>query len=88
MGFQLIDVRENYEYEFSNLGGLHIPVGVIVNHLPEISKDKKVVALQRWRGIAKAIELLQTRHGFDNLYNLKGGILAWKEEVDQGLSVA
>ncbi|MEQ8715834.1 MAG: molybdopterin-synthase adenylyltransferase MoeB [Cyclobacteriaceae bacterium] len=86
--FQLIDVRENYEYEFSNLGGLHIPVGVIVNHLPEISKDKKVVVHCKAGGrSAKAIELLQTRHGFDNLYNLEGGILAWKEEVDREMEV-
>ncbi len=87
--FQLIDVRENYEYEFSNLGGLHIPVGVIVNHLTEISKDKKVVVHCKGGGrSAKAIELLQTRHGFDNLYNLEGGILAWKEEVDGEMEVA
>lgn len=86
--FQLIDVRENYEYEFSNLGALHIPVGVIVNHLEAISRDKKVVVHCK-SGVrsAKAIELLQTRHGFDNLYNLEGGILAWKEEVDREIEV-
>ena len=25
--------------------------------------------------------------GFDNLYNLEGGILAWKEEIDGSLDV-
>jgi adenylyltransferase/sulfurtransferase len=86
--FQLIDVRENYEYEFSNIGGLHIPVGVIVNHLEAISKDKMVVVhCKSDARSAKAIELLQTRHGFDNLYNLEGGILAWRDEVERDLEV-
>ncbi|MBP6796263.1 MAG: rhodanese-like domain-containing protein, partial [Saprospiraceae bacterium] len=28
------------------------------------------------------IELLQEKYGFQNLYNLEGGILAWAKEID------
>ncbi len=88
LDFQLIDVRENYEYEFSNLGGLHIPVGVIVNHLDQISREKKVVVHCKAGGrSAKAIELLQTRYGFKNLYNLEGGMVAWQKEVDKSMEL-
>jgi adenylyltransferase/sulfurtransferase len=31
---------------------------------------------------AKAIRELEDQFGFENLYNLKGGILAWAKEID------
>ena len=40
--FQLIDVREEFEYEVSNLGGLLIPLGGILIEADKISKDKFV----------------------------------------------
>jgi adenylyltransferase/sulfurtransferase len=82
---QLIDVREPNEYAFCNIGGELIPVGQIVDRADEISKDKKVV-MQCRSGMrsANAIVALQD-HGFDNLYNLKGGILAWSDEIDSSV---
>ncbi|KAF5308618.1 hypothetical protein FQR65_LT18029 [Abscondita terminalis] len=41
--FQLIDVRESFEYEVSNLGGLNIPLAGIVIEAEKISKDKPVI---------------------------------------------
>ena len=35
---------------------------------------------------AKAIELLK-ENGFNNLYNLKGGILAYAKEIDNNLPI-
>ena len=41
--FQLIDVREEHEYDTANLNGELIPVGEIVHHPERISRDKKVI---------------------------------------------
>ena len=41
--FQLIDVREVNEREFTNIGGDHIPMGNIVQSMESINKDKDVV---------------------------------------------
>ena len=41
--FQLIDVREDFEYEMSNLGGLLIPLGGILIEAEQIAKDKPVI---------------------------------------------
>ena len=41
--FQLIDVREDFEYEMSNLGGLLIPLGGILIEAERIAKDKPVI---------------------------------------------
>lgn len=81
--FQLIDVRETYEYDICNLGGELVPLNTIFTYNDQIAKDKPVV-IQCRSGVrsASAIEALQRQFGFDNLYNLEGGMLAWAKEID------
>jgi molybdopterin/thiamine biosynthesis adenylyltransferase/rhodanese-related sulfurtransferase len=77
--FQLIDVREPYEYEMANMGGELIPLGEVLQHADRIDRNKKVVIHCRVGGrSAEAIEQLERQFGFTNLYNLKGGIEAWE----------
>ena len=77
--FQLIDVREPYEYEEANLGAKLIPLGEVKDHVDEIKRDEKVIVHCRsGKRSAQAIQYLEQQHGFDNLYNLKGGILAYQ----------
>jgi adenylyltransferase/sulfurtransferase len=86
--FQLIDVREPYEYETSNLGGELIPMGDVMLNVDNISRDKMVVIHCRSGSrSAVIIHALEKEYGFTNLYNLKGGILAWIRDVDNSLSV-
>ncbi len=85
--FQLIDVRETFEYEVSNLGGLNIPLSGILIESGKIAKDKPVIVQCRsGKRSAQAVMVLE-QQGFDNLANLQGGILAWKEEIDPELDV-
>ena len=84
--FQLIDVREDNEREFTNIGGDHIPMGTIVNSMDKISKEKDVVIYCRSGSRSgQVVSFLEMNHGFDNMYNLKGGILAWADEIDQSI---
>lgn len=83
----ILDVREDYEYEIANIGGQFIPLNQVVDRQAEIPKDKKVVVMCKAGGRSqKAIDLLK-KEGFDNLVNLKGGILAWQKEVDPELEI-
>lgn len=85
--FQLIDVRENEEYEQANIDGEHIVLGTIPANIDKISKDKDVVVMCRsGKRSANAIMFLE-QNGFDNLFNLEGGILAYKAEIDETLDV-
>ena len=85
--FQLIDVREDFEYETSNLGGKLIPLGGILIEAEQIAKDKPVIVHCRsGKRSAAAINQLEQQFGFTNLYNLQGGILAWADEIDTSLS--
>ena len=80
--FQLIDVREGHEYEFANIGGELMPLGDIMSSLDKINDDKpKVVMCRSGQRSAAAVNALQ-QAGQTNLYNLKGGILAWSREID------
>jgi sulfur-carrier protein adenylyltransferase/sulfurtransferase len=77
--FQLIDVREEYEYEEGNLGGVNIPLGTIADEWERINQEGLVVIHCRSGArSAQAIKWLETEMGFRNLVNLGGGILAFK----------
>ena len=85
--FQLIDVREEYEKDICEIGAELIPMGEVADNIAKISKDKKVVVHCRsGKRSASIIHMLEQEHGFKNLYNLKGGILAWADEIDTSLS--
>ncbi len=78
--FELIDVREEEEVEEMNINGKHIPMGEVLERMAEIPRDKKVVVHCRsGKRSASVIQALE-RQGYDNLYNLRGGILAWFAE--------
>jgi sulfur-carrier protein adenylyltransferase/sulfurtransferase len=81
--FQLIDVREPHEYDICNLGGELIPQAEIPSNVDRISKEKQVVI--HCRSGARSgnmVQWLESNHGMTNLYNLKGGVLAWAKEID------
>ncbi len=82
--FQLIDVREPHEAEIASLEGAElIPMGNILNESEHISKDKPVIIHCRSGARSASVILaLEKQHGFTNLFNLKGGILAWAKEID------
>jgi adenylyltransferase/sulfurtransferase len=80
--FQLIDVREKYEYDIVNLGGELLPLSEIESLASKIDRNRKVVVHCKTGGrSAQAIRLLEERFGYTNLYNLRAGILGYIEEV-------
>lgn len=80
---QLVDVREPDEHEEFNIGGQLISLGEISSHINKIEKEKPVIVYCR-KGIRSqfAIQKLQDKFPFTNLYNLIGGTEAWKKEVE------
>ena len=80
--FQLIDVREPYEYEIANLGGVLIPLESLKERIGEISSTEMVIVHCRSGArSARAVEKL-THLGFKSTFNLKGGILEWSVMID------
>lgn len=84
---QLIDVREPYEFDIANIGGELMPLKQLEDCVDRIASDRRVVVHCRsGKRSADAIRLLEDKYGFRNLYNLKGGILAWANELDPDMA--
>jgi adenylyltransferase/sulfurtransferase len=76
--FQLIDVREPYEFEAFNIEGENMPLSELEDHVLHISKTRKVVIhCQVGSRSRKAIQHLESKYGFSNLLNLKNGLKDW-----------
>lgn len=84
--FQLIDVREPFEFEICNLNGELIPMGIILNETEKISKEKPVIIHCKSGGRSGVIVNELEKAGFTNVYNLKGGILAYARDIDTSLT--
>ena len=81
--FELIDVREPFEYEIAQIDGAKlIPLGEIAERLDELEREQPII-IHCHSGMrsAQAVQLLQQR-GFAKVYNLEGGIDAWSDQVD------
>jgi adenylyltransferase/sulfurtransferase len=84
--FLLIDVREPHEYEICQLGGDLIPLGSLADRIHELDPQAHVVVHCRSGArSAKAVALLREA-GFENAWNVQGGILAWIERIDPSLT--
>jgi len=81
----ILDVREPHEYQICNLKGKLIPLGELPRRVAELdSSQEMVVHCRSGKRSADAIHFLQTA-GFKKLWNLKGGVLAWSDEVDPSM---
>jgi len=81
---QIIDVREADEVAIGSIpNSVHIPLAQVLNRMSEIDPQRETVVHCKMGGrSARAIDALK-RSGFSgNLINLKGGIIAWSNEVD------
>ena len=78
----VLDVREPHEYEVANIGARLIPLAELPDRLVELDQDENFAIHCKTGGrSARAVQLLQGA-GFQNVYNVKGGIDAWSEEID------
>ena len=78
--FVLLDVRESYEREEFNIGGIHVPLGELGSSMDKLipHRDAELIVYCRsGKRSAMAQSLLQ-QSGFANVRNLEGGMLAYQ----------
>src|SRR6202171_4090287 len=81
----ILDVREPHEYQICNINGHLIPLGELPRRVHELDSSREIVVHCRsGKRSAEAAEFLQ-KAGFRKIWNLKGGILAWSDEVDPSI---
>jgi rhodanese-related sulfurtransferase len=76
--FTLIDVRETWEHDAFSIGGNNIPMGELMERKNEIPNNETVVVYCE-KGIRSVIAIQRLESmGYTNLYNLAGGMYAWR----------
>ena len=85
----LIDEREPYEYELSNLGGRLIPLSLLPAALEELagSIEEEIIVHCKSGGRSAKAAAFMRQQGFKNVRNLLGGILDWKNKIDPRLPI-
>lgn len=80
----LLDVREDWETALAPVPSpiLHIPMGQITARLGELDPNKETVVICRSGGRSLQVATFLAGQGFNSIYNLAGGILAWSKDVD------
>jgi molybdopterin/thiamine biosynthesis adenylyltransferase/rhodanese-related sulfurtransferase len=81
--FVLIDVREPHEYQICNIPAAKlIPLGQVGQRLSELDPEADIVIhCKSGMRSARACGILKAA-GFKHVRNMKGGILAWSDQVD------
>ena len=77
----LIDVREEYEFDEDNLGGELYPLGSLpsqIDDLEELQDEEVIIYCRSGARSGRAQQFLE-QNGFSNVRNLIGGILAYRE---------
>jgi molybdopterin/thiamine biosynthesis adenylyltransferase/rhodanese-related sulfurtransferase/molybdopterin converting factor small subunit len=81
----VLDVREPHEYQICNLNGYLIPLGELPKRVHELDSSREIVAHCRsGKRSADAVDFLR-KAGFRKIWNLKGGVLGWADEVDPSM---
>jgi rhodanese-related sulfurtransferase len=85
--FQLVDVRDPWENEICNLGGLLIPIKELPLRITELDPEKHIIVHCQMGGRSSRAALYLLEHGFKNVSNLRGGIKAWATEIDPDMKM-
>jgi len=78
----LIDVREQYEFDEFNLNGTLIPLGELPSRLNEIDhlKEQEIIVHCRSGSRSNTAKMFLTSQGYSNVRNLIGGVMDWKSQ--------
>jgi rhodanese-related sulfurtransferase len=72
----IIDVREDWEHQENNIGGLNIPLGTVPTRLGELEsmKEQELVVYCRTGNRSGKVKQFLQQQGFSKVRNLLGGI--------------
>lgn len=81
---RVIDIREEKEYNIDNIGADLLPLSQIKLWIEDLDEDQPlIVHCQTGKRSSQAIQLLQSEYDDLQLYNLKGGINAWRRDLGE-----
>jgi rhodanese-related sulfurtransferase len=83
----LLDVREPWEYNVSNIpGSTHIPMGDIPARFnQELDPDSHIVVICHHGVRSMNVTAWLRQQGFEKVQSLRGGIDRWAREIDPSI---
>lgn len=80
-GFFVLDIRTKGEWDGGHIAEAHhLHGGVVPTHLEELPRNKNIAVVCGSGFRASIVSSVLLREGFQNVYNVFGGMSAWKEE--------
>ena len=78
--FRIIDVREPMEIAQGSIpGAVPMPMSTLGNRLSEIGQDEQLVFICRSGARSGQVVSYLAQNGFENVYNLRGGVIGWAQ---------
>ena len=82
----LLDVREGWEFERCNIPGSKlIPMGQIPNSLALLDPAQEIAVICHHGVRSLRVVMFLKQNGFQQVFNLQGGMDAWARQVDPGM---
>lgn len=87
LNIRVIDVREPDEYEICHIAGVpQFPLSVLANRFTELDPNQQIyIHCKSGVRSMKALSFLREQ-GFKHVKSVRGGILAWSDEIDPAVA--
>jgi rhodanese-related sulfurtransferase len=84
----LLDVREPWEFQTCHIAGArHVPMNELPRRLAELDPEAAVVAVCHHGTRSLHVAHFLERQGFEQVYNLAGGVDAWARSIEPAMPV-
>lgn len=77
----VLDVREDNDFQSGHIvNSIHIPLGFLKERVADLEKHKSKPIIVGCRSGSRSASACKTlkKEGFESVYNLKGGMMAWQ----------
>jgi len=87
----LLDVREDWELALATIRPegaqlCHVPMGQLIERLGELPTQRPIVCLCHHGARSQQVAAFLEHQGFEQVFNLSGGIDAWATQVDPSIA--
>jgi len=81
-------VRTPVEFQMTNIGGTLIPLPELHSRLTELEpeREKEIVVICRSGARSGSAVKFMQEQGFSKAINLRGGLLAWSDTIDDSIT--
>lgn len=81
----ILDVRNPDEFALCNLNGYLIPMNELPTRLTELNKEAHIIVHCHAGGRSRRATDFLLQQGFKKVFNLRGGITAWANEIEPSM---